>query len=137
MRFTGTLISCLVISQPTPMPELQTWRTHFAGLKGTSELRGLAGGRVLDFEVLVLGEFETRDRLRDYIDKTLNGSLHGKHGELRYTSAAGSERWNAVWKHCTLEGFAASSRMLPDVGGTLDGGWHVRGTLRFVQLSPE
>jgi hypothetical protein len=134
LKFGKEQISCTVLAVPEPAPELQTWRTRFAGVQGESELVGTAGGRTLEFALMIHGSFATRNALRDYIQGTLNGSLIGEHDDIVFRGT--SPNFEHDWMHCTCEGFsmAPGSSPLFDFAGTLDGGWFVPGVLRFRQL---
>ncbi len=136
--FDGKTIKGSVLRCPTEAPELQAWRTAFAGVRGESEIIGKTGGRTLLFEMLLFGDFTKREDLFSYIESTINGAagLIGRHGTVQYKSTTGT-RWSLPWRECTCEGFTRMGSEVPDVAGTLDGGWFVQGVLKFRQTLVE
>jgi hypothetical protein len=135
ISFTGGKLSGALLSCPSPPPQLQVWRTQFAGVQGESEIVGMTGGRDLEFQVLLFGGFSERDDLNDYITKTLDANI-GQNGPL---SADGSRDsgWSLSWDNCTFEGFTRTSQDLLDIAQTIDGGWYVFGVLKFRHLGPK
>jgi hypothetical protein len=139
LKFAGKTLKGAVLRPPVAAPEVQVWRTHFAGVLGESEIRGKSGGRMLEFQFLMFGSFTKRTDLFDYIEKDLHGGsgLLGTNGTIEYSGADDSTTYKLQWKDCTFEGFIRSGGELPDVAGTLDGGWFVPGMLRWRHLHTE
>lgn len=107
-------------------PELQTSRTKFFGVVGTSEIRGEAGGRFLVTDIWIHNNFGAAALtafLQD-LDRRV-----GEHGDLQITTTP----FPRVYKHCTFEGFSRDPLgPMPDLAGTVPGFW-CRGVLRFFQ----
>lgn len=118
----------------TPAPrELHTTRTHYAGLAGVSEIQLATGARQHQVGMVIHKRY-TRTQLQQAVQKLQQGfdgaGWIGTNGRLTIHSDALEHRFD----NCTFEGFLAQTGLLPDIGGTLDGGWFVEGVLLFTQL---
>ena len=111
-------------------PELQTARTKFFGVIGTSEIRGLAGGRGLFTEIWLHNNYSSMALIVAVLEGLDNRV--GDHGDLQVTT--GIVR---TFKHCTFHGFEPDGLgPLPDVAGTVPGHW-CKGVLRWYQLTTQ
>jgi len=117
----------------TLAPQLQAKRTKYSGVVGESEITQSRGGRDLSTHIWIHNAYSSSDALVAYLEN-LDG-LVGTHGDLVITRTArgGVPR---SFPNCTFEGFFPDPERgaLPDVAGTLDGGWWIAGTLRWHQL---
>jgi hypothetical protein len=118
--------------------ELHPWETHFGGVDGISRIEGGAGKRIIQVDLVLFNNFDTRQKLRSFIDDSLNWDFLGQNGQLEYDGDGTSGRgFNAPYADCTFEGFTPTDQDRFDDAGTLDGGWFSMGILRFVQLSKD
>ena len=114
-----------VLTEP---PELQVARTKFFGVVGTSEIRGLAGGRGLYTHIWLHNNFTIMEHIVALIEGLDNRV--GDHGDLRVTGAV-----PRLFKYCTFHGFTPDPLgPMPDVAGTVPGFW-CAGVLRWFQLT--
>lgn len=114
-------------------PGTQLYRQHFSGVEGVSEIRGGSGGRMLKFPMVLHHVYRTRELLWDFVNKTLNDSMHQRHGTLVWKDAANN--FTHEFQRCTFEGFEESpDGPLYDAAETLDGGWFTTGLLTWYQL---
>lgn len=154
IRFAGADIKCIVLPFANPAPDLQVWRTQFAGTVGISEIVGGAGGRVLEIPIVLRSvkfiSFEIIDR---YVDDVLGANLVGQHGDLivepgkslrePLTDGDGNpipapDKPVLRYANCTFHGFSVTRPPLPDEAGTMGTGagrWTCVGVLRFYQTS--
>lgn len=141
ITFFGEQIDCVILESPLPAPEIQVWRTQFAGTQGVSEIVGGAGMRALDFNVVLKKkEWTTREQIQEYIDAVLNGELLGSNDTVTVKGVG----YTCVYPDCTGHGFTMQRSPLQDVGGMLGinsgttenpkYGYFCPGVLRFMQL---
>jgi len=134
-RFDGDTIPCIVLRHGKPAPELQTYRTHFQGVNGISEIIGGRGGRQLEFPVILHKKWARRQSMEDYVEFDLNLRAFGENGNIAYTANEATIKYD----DCTFHGFFMDPNgPLFDYSGTLeeDGtrGWFCSGMLLFFQL---
>lgn len=141
ITFFGEQIPCIILESPLPAPELQVWRTQFAGTQGISEIVGGAGMRQLDFNIVLKNkDWLTRALIQEYIDATLNGELLGGNDTVVVKGVG----YEIAYPDCTCHGFAMTRAPLPDYSGSLGitsgstasprYGYFCPGVLRFMQL---
>lgn len=133
LDFHGTKINGIVTRFLVPPFELHPYETHFAGVKGISRIKGGTGKRLIEVDLTLFNNFKDRTALRKFIDDKLNWELVDETDTLTYSTD--NPRFSAIYPDCTFLGFTPIGSHLPDVAGTLDGGWFCDGTLRFEQLS--
>ena len=116
-------------------PAGQTFRTKFAGVIGSSEIRGGGGGRGLFTEIWIhgasTGGFATMAQLLAYLKSLDELATQQAHGTLQITGITARD-----FPHCTFEGFT------PDPLGPLPGtgseiGFWCKGILRWFQLTTQ
>ena len=115
-----------------PPPELVTMDTHFFGLDGVSQITGGIAGRMIDVPVLIYDRFSSAISLTSYINTAVHKRI-GKHDDLIVYSPSD---W-PIFYNCTFRGFQPTEGPKPDVAGTLNDSWWVKGILRFQQLLDE
>ncbi len=109
-------------------PELQAWRTKYAGVRGVSEIIGATGMRPIDIPIVLFGDFNSSGQLQSFL-QTLDDRI-GTNETVQIDSNAGQ----GPYDNCTLIDYQPIKMPLPDLAGLLDGGWFMYLLLRFVQL---
>lgn len=131
LTFGGVDITGIVERFTVGPPGTQLYRRHFSGIVGESELRGGLGGRTIEVQIVLAGDFDDRESLRAAYEDQLNRDLVQTNDTLTYSATD----FDASYPECTFLGFFPDGRgPLLDEGGTLDGGWFCRGVLVFRQL---
>lgn len=114
---------------------LQVRDTKFWGIDGVSRIEGGYGARRIVVPVIIYDsanvDFNTAEKLSDYIDTTLNTTRVGTNGSLEIHSESDHD----PFLDCTFEGFMPIDGPKLDVAGTLGGGFFVFGLMHFIQLT--
>lgn len=109
--------------------------TKFWGINGVSRIEGGYGSRRIMVPVIIYDsanvDFDTAEKLADYIDTTLNTTRHGDNGTLEIHSEADHD----PFLDCSFEGFELREGPKKDFAGTLGGGYFAIGIMHFIQLS--
>ena len=120
------------------MPEIRQVESNFFGLNGTSIILGGFGARNLSCELWLFNNFA--DFLDINIELNTIDKLVGKFGDLRVTNPADAPDSHKLYKDVVFLGFERQpfpgqeqAVPIPDAAGTVDGGYHIRGILRFRQ----
>lgn len=115
-------------------PENTARRVKFFQVKGEAEVAGFPAGRTIMVRALVFDEFDTYQKLQDFLD-----DLSTKTGVNDKLTETGNTP--KVLDYCTFEGWEPiplngqeDPGPLVDIAGTLDGGWFIQILLRFRQL---
>ena len=111
---------------------LQVARTKYFGVAGESEIHGLGGGREIAIPFYFFDNFPSAAALLSRIDQLDYKAEEGLAGDLQLSGPI----YNRTYHDVTFEGFEVDPEVgvLPDVAGTLDGGWFAKGTLHFYDL---
>jgi hypothetical protein len=114
---------------------LQNHDRKFWGVAGVSRIFGEAGQREIIAPVLIYDsanvDFNTAEKLSDFIDETLNTTHTGKNGWAEFTSEADHDPYTDI----TFEGAMLLEGPKLDVIGNLGGGYWAVCLFQFTQLS--
>ena len=121
-------------------PPLVNVQTDFFGVRGTSMIISGTSGRFLDIDYMLFDDFTTflaiNQKLRD-----IDNLLVGTSGTLRVTGVDADDN-HQEYEDCVFLAFIRRPFAgqndpvpIPDGAGTVDGGYHIRGILRFKQLT--
>lgn len=140
LKFDGLDIPGLFGQVVFGAPEITTRPVKFFQVKGEGEVVGEVGGRWIAVRVLLYGGFTTQAKLeaklKDLSKKVgVNGTLDAE------SDGEGDNSLNYQLDYCTFHGWEPiplngqeDPGPLPDIAGTLDGGWFYHILLRFRQL---
>jgi hypothetical protein len=134
LTIVGETVTGIIHGTLAEPPELQRREIKYWGVKGSTEIFGERGAR--DFEVRMTV-------FANYSAATLTAAMKtwdrmtGDHGDVVVTN--NDNGWSRTFKNVTFLGFLRGTDPtdgpVPDVAGTLDGGWWITGTFKFRQIS--
>lgn len=134
VTFNGNITKGVALEGLQIAPRLLQFRdTKFWGTLGVSRIYGGYGQRPITVPVMIYDatDFNTAEKLADYIDQTLNNSRVGTNGSLEIHSESDHD----PFLDCTFEGFTLLEGPKKDDAGTLGGGYFAIGLMHFNQLS--
>ncbi len=128
VTFNSLVIPGEVLPFQPASPMLQRFPTKYAGIKGESEIIGGTGSRMVEIPMVIFGEWESAGQLQEFLNTLTD--LVGTNETVEIESNAEQ----GPYDNCTLVDWQPVRMPLPDVAGTLDGGWFMYIMLRFIQL---
>jgi hypothetical protein len=129
LTFDGNTIKGVALEGLAISPRLLQFRdSKFWGVNGVNRLYGRYGQRHFVVPVLIYDEsnvdFDTPEKLANYIDETLNGDLN-----------INSESDHSTFDDVSYEGCELREGPKKDTAGTLGGGYWAIVFMHFTQLS--
>ncbi len=114
-------------------PEAPARISHYWGLSGDTEIRSGGGSRLIHLRVVLRDNYPTYAALAERL--RLLHRLVNTHGSLHIVGTV-----NRSFANCTFLGFSQGQDRgdgpLPDIAGTMGGGWWIRGVCTWRDLGP-
>ena len=136
ITFNGNITKGVALEGLEMQPRLLQFHDRkFWGINGISRIYGGYGPRPITVPVIIYDsanvDFNTAEKLSDYIDQTLNNTRVGSNGTLEIHSESDHDPLT----DCTFQGAMILEGPKLDTAGSLGGGYWAIVLMNFLQLS--
>ncbi len=133
-KFAGQTFAGACCAPQIMPPDIQMLRKQYWDLAGVTEIVGKKGGRAISVQILLFKQYSDASKVLAALEGYQD--LQGQNAHLVFAGTTARTYKNSTLDKVTPIAFPGQEQPgpLPDVAGTLDGGWWMMAQFDFYQL---